>query len=134
MAPSLQGHHADGNVQPVGERASLPGAAVGVEVVQELDGVAALLALLGRVGVLDGLRDTQPAAIVERQVDRLPHVRLGGDELHLEARRHVELLQLLLRRKGIAGDDVHRRTILRRERKRKHKQDKKKGTRTGKNG
>ncbi len=54
-----------------------------------------LVAVLGGEGVLDGVGDPEPALVVEGEVHRLVDVRLGGDELDLEAGRQAELLDLV---------------------------------------
>src|SRR5262249_43824352 len=85
-----QGQHADGDVEAVGEGGDLAGPAVGAEVLQDLYRVARLAAGRRREGVLDGVGDPEPAAVVEGEVDRLVDVRLGGDQLGVEAGRQVE--------------------------------------------
>jgi hypothetical protein len=50
--------------------------------------------------------------MIECQVDRLGDIRLGGHELHLEAGRDVELLELLLGSERVVGDDVRARLAL----------------------
>ncbi len=102
-----QRQHADGNVELVGEGRDLARLAVGGEVLQHLDGVLPLeLAVLLREGVLDGLGDPQTAAVVEIHVDRFMDVRLGGDELDLEAGRQMEQLGLVGRRARLGVGDV----------------------------
>ena len=57
-------------------------------------------------GYSSGVRDPEPAAIVEGEVERLVDVRLGGDELDLEARRQTEEFAFLVRRAVRRGGDV----------------------------
>src|SRR5262249_18015608 len=83
LAGAGQGQHADGDVEPVGEGGDLAGPAVGAEVLQHLDGVAALAAGRRGEGVLDGVGDPQPALLVEGEVEGLVDVGLGGDQLGL---------------------------------------------------
>ena len=59
------------------------------------------------IGILDGFGDPEPAAVVEVDVERLVDVRLGGDELDLEAGRQVEAAGLVGRRAGVGVGDVH---------------------------
>ena len=101
-----QRQDADGDVQTVGEGGDLARPAVGAEVFEDLHAVARFLA--GRAGkrIFDGIRDPEPAAIVEGEVERLVDVRLGGDELDLEAGRQVEQFAFLLRRAMRRGGDV----------------------------
>src|SRR5262249_27005888 len=90
----LVGQDTDGDVEAVGEGGDAAGAAVGGEVREDADAVAAG-AVFGRVGVFDGAVDPKPAAGVEGEVDRLLDVRLGGDQLRLEAGRQLEGAQLV---------------------------------------
>src|SRR5207244_11572785 len=83
---------ANGNVQTVGEGGDLAGPAVGAEVFEYLDGVAAFLPLGGRKRIFDRFRDPQPAAVVEGDVHRLMNVRFGGDQLCLETGPPVKRL------------------------------------------
>ena len=61
-----------------------------------------------RIGILDGMRDPQPAGRVEGDVHRLPDVRLRGHELDLESGRKMEPFPLLLRTKRVGLDDQRR--------------------------
>ena len=92
-----QRQHADGDVELVGEGRDLAGLAVGAEVFEDFDGVLMLELAVGAggEGILDGLGDPEAAAVVEVDVERLMNVRLGGDELNLEAGRQMERLGLV---------------------------------------
>ena len=82
--------------------------AVGSEVFEDFDGVLVLeLAVLFRIGVLGGFGDPEAAAVVEVDVERLMDVRVGGDELGLEAGRQVEAAGLVGRRTRVGVGDVH---------------------------
>ncbi len=72
---------------------------------REVAGAAqAQLDTLAAFGLEPDLRP-QPAAGVEGHVDRLGDVGIGGDELHLKARRQMERLLLIGGLEGIAGTD-----------------------------
>ena len=50
------------------------------------------------VRIVDRLDDPQPPALVEVERDRLDDVRLAGEELELELRRHLDELHRVVRR------------------------------------
>ena len=80
-----------GMFRPSANVVTLPGPAVGAEVVEDLDACRAASApRLAGYGILDGVGDPEPAPVVEGEVHRLVDVGLGGDELDLEAGREVE--------------------------------------------
>ena len=81
-----RGEQADRDVQAVGEGRDRAGLPVRAEVREDLHRVAGLGPLLRGVGVLDRVGHPEPAPVVEREVQRLLDVRLGGHELDLEAR------------------------------------------------
>ena len=56
--------------------------------------------LLG-VGVVDGLGDPEPAAVVPGHADRLADLGLGGEELRLEPGRHDHVLHRFLGRERL---------------------------------
>jgi hypothetical protein len=60
----------------------------------------------GSEGVFDRLRDPKAAAVVKIDVDRFPDVRLGRDELHLEARGKMKSLSFFLGCARARGSDV----------------------------
>ena len=97
--------HADGDVEPVGELRDLARAAVGSEVLEDHEAIAA--GAVGRrgPGILDARRRPEPAGGVEGEVHRLVDVRLGGDELDVEAGRELELGPLFGGRDGIGRPD-----------------------------
>ncbi len=101
-----QRQDSDGNVQPVGKGGDLPGPAIGAEIFKDLDGVAALAIGRSGEGILDGVGDPEPAAIVESDVEGLVNVRLGGDQLDLKPWRHVELPGLFSRVQRRSRDNV----------------------------
>ena len=84
------------------------------------------------IGILDRVGHPEPAPIVEGEVERLVDVRLGGDELDLEARRHVQRLLLLGGRPVRERRDVlHRRGFLAASRGREDRQRNDKSGRFG---
>ena len=94
---------AAGQVQPLEEDGPLVVFAVAVGVLEDDDLVAeftvgdhrAGVRVPPRVGVC--LKNPQPAAVVDRERDRLVHVRLGGEHGDGEARRHGHRLGRVLR-------------------------------------
>ena len=87
---------AGGQVEVIGEDGDLVGLAVAVGVLEDLDAVVALAAAQHAVRVVDRLDHPQPAALVEREGDRLAAI-IGscGEELDLElGRRLDELLRV----------------------------------------
>ena len=100
LAARRVGEQADRDVQAVGERLDLAGAAVGAEVGEDLDRVASRRPLRLGEGVLQCVGHPEPAAVVEGQVERLVDVRLRRHELDLEAGRQVQRLALVLGRSG----------------------------------
>ncbi len=96
----------DRNVQAIDERADAGRAAVCVEAVDDPHGVAARLALRDGKRILDRLREEQPPARVEAEVDRLAHVRLGGDQLHFKSGGEMECFLFIGRGKRIGCLDV----------------------------
>src|SRR5262245_49944474 len=82
-------------ILPLGPDRDLVGPAVAVGVLEDLDAVARLLALLRAAGVLEALDDPEPAAFVHGEGDGVDDVGLGGEDLDLPARRHLEALDRL---------------------------------------
>src|SRR5262249_16598280 len=76
------------------------GRAVPVGILQNLDGIASWPAGRRGKGILHGLRDPEPAAIVEVQINRFADRRFGGDELNGVSRRQVEAFLFLGRSSG----------------------------------
>ena len=75
----------------VGEDGALVEPAVAVGVLEDQDAVAeAEVELRGQLGVGVVLRDPEPPARVPGHGDRVLHVRLGGEDLDVEPRRHAE--------------------------------------------
>ena len=98
--------HADRDIQAVDERAHFGRMAMFIDAVDDGHGVAALRARLGGKRIFDRLREIEPAAGIEIQIDRLANFRLGGDQLDLEAGRQMKLFKLLGRRKWRGVDDI----------------------------
>ena len=92
MTPPLAKTRLVGEVQPIGEDGELVGPAVAVGVLEDLDPVVARLAVQHQVRVIDRLDDPEPAALVEREGDRLDDVRLLRKQLELELGRHLDEL------------------------------------------
>ena len=90
-----EGIHADGDVQSAGELGDLARTTVGSEVLKDHEAITRGFIRRRGPGIFDGCRDPQPALRVEGEVHRLVDVRLGGDELNLEARRKFERLLLV---------------------------------------
>ena len=108
-----RGSTSDRDIQTVGEGRDRSSLAVGAEVREDLHRIARLGPFLGGVGILDGIGDPEPAAVVEGEVEGLVDVRLGGDELDLEAGRDVQCLLFLGGRAvGQRRDVLHRRGLL----------------------
>ena len=92
-------------LQVVGEDAGFVSAPVAVGVLEDDQLVVRLVAGIN-VRVSRRATDPQPAATVPAHLDRagqIGELLLGGEQVHLEARIHVERAQLVLRRQQIVG-------------------------------
>ena len=100
--PAVADEQAGGQRHAIGEDGHLVGHAVAIHVLEDLDTVAALLAGLGAERIFIELQHPQPPALVERHGDGVHHLRLAGEEAHLETGRHDERLLLVCgRQRGI---------------------------------
>ena len=88
---------AGGNAQLVREHGEFIRASIAVGVLANLDPVAAFAGLLQFVWIIESLRDPQATTFIPREADGLGHLRLGGEELRLEARSHHQMLRGFLR-------------------------------------
>ncbi len=68
------------NVEVIGEDRELVGASVAVGVFEDADAIVAGLAAEQLVRIVDGFGDPQPAALVERERDRLDDLGLGREQ------------------------------------------------------
>src|SRR5262249_39942465 len=88
------------------EQTGLVGGAVRFAPLQDLYTIAALFLVADGERILDRLRDPEPAVLIEVHVDRLANIRLGGDQLNVQAGRQVEALALLFRRPRRRAGDI----------------------------
>ena len=96
--PAAGKGHRGWDVEALGEHSELVGLTVAVGVLTNLDAVVALAAVLELVRVIDSLDHPEASALVPRHVDRVDDIRLGGEQLHAEADRHLRVLHAVLGR------------------------------------
>ncbi len=104
----LVGQNPDWDIEPIGEGGDLAGLAVGGEVVEDHDAVAAGLAVGHGERIFEGVGEPQPAAFVEGDIHRLVNVRLRGDQLQFEAGRQMDFGPLLFGRQVRRARDIWR--------------------------
>jgi hypothetical protein len=103
--PALEGQHAGREPEAFRPDSALGKGAVALFVGQAADTAAVLLAGGdAAVRVADHLADEQPAALVEAHGHRVDNVRLGGDQLDLEARERLEGGEFVLGAKRVGED------------------------------
>jgi hypothetical protein len=109
--PIVQRKQSDGDIELIDEGGDLVGAAVVVGVFQDFDGVLEGLAGLGGEGIFVGHADPEASLGIECQVGRLADVRLGSDELDLEAGGKMKRLLLLGGRQRRGVSDIKRKRV-----------------------
>ena len=97
----------DRNVESIREGAHAIGAAVTVGVLEDLDRVASRLSRLEGKRILGRTRDPEAATLVEGEVHGFRDVRLGDDELDLEAGGQLEGFPL-----GLGGERIRAADVL----------------------
>ena len=96
--PAAGEGHRGWDVEALGEHGKLVGLTVAVGVFTNLDAVVALAAVLKLVWVIHRFDHPEAAALVPGHVDWVDDIRLGSEQLHAEADRHLRVLHAVLGR------------------------------------